>query len=75
MRKAEKIELEKTVYGLGRTQCEVHKLPLVYHLDDFGEGCWDCPAEGCDHHIHQFKRMPWDLTDPAYDKVHLLFKQ
>lgn len=69
MRKAEKIQLEKELYGLGLSQCEIHKLPLVYHVLDFFkgtsfegtevEGCWDCPVDGCDHHIHEAPGKPW----------------
>lgn len=61
MRKAERIALAKLNYGLSLYLCEAHNMPLVHHLDDFGEGCWDCPAEGCDYHIHQFRQMEWDL--------------
>ena len=67
MKKREKIELAKTLYGLNCGQCREHKLPLTYHIDCFGEGCWDCPVEGCDHHVHQGIPMPWDVLDPDYD--------
>lgn len=65
MRKAEKVELAKEQYGLGLSQCRVHKLPLVYHIDDFFgdgssiEGCWACPVDGCGHHVHEPPGMPW----------------
>jgi hypothetical protein len=65
MRKAEKLELAKALYGLSLTVCKEHSQPLVYYVADFFgdgsdlEGCWDCPFEGCDYHIHEPIGMPW----------------
>lgn len=52
MRKAEREALEEVNFGLSLPQCRVHNKPLVCHIDDFGEKCWDCPAEECGFHIH-----------------------
>lgn len=45
MRKKQKQELNQTMKGLSLPQCPEHNLPLVRHVDDFGDGCWDCPGK------------------------------
>jgi hypothetical protein len=63
MRKADKLELARVQYGLSLEQCPDHHLPLVRHEDrefaaafgdeSMADGCWDCPAEGCEYHVHE----------------------